>query len=714
LEDIAMLPRRVATFAIVVLFCGAVCIETRAAEAVGIRTGAAVVDITPREYPISMLGSFGDRKAQSAHDPLEVRTIVLDDGRTRIAIAVCDNCVIPQELMERAKKLAAQRTQIPTDRMLIAATHTHSAPAVITLSDIPVDSQYTELLVAKIAEAIAEAASRLEPSKIRQAVVPVPEEVFNRRWHMKEGAIQPNPYGVVDKVRMNPPGASADLIRPAGPTDPDVSVLSVQTAQGKPLALLANYSLHYVGGVPGGQVSADYFGEFARQIQRRLAPDSERGQFVAMLSNGTSGDVNNINFRQPRKRAEPFERIRTVAGRVADAAEKAYLQIEHQRSGTLAMAEREISLAVRKPNAEELARAREIVAQSDDSGLSRLARYYAQSSIRLSEFPDTVKVKLQALRIGRLGIVAIPCEVFAEIGLEIKRRSPLPSTFVISLANGYNGYLPTPEQHALGGYETWRATSSYLEVDASRKITSTLLEMLAEVSLEAPVQDSGSAKRSVGMNESVHIVAFGDSITNGVGPAGMTEKDTFRDVVRRELTKKLGTKVEVVNAGVNGDIVTLAAKRLKRDVLDRKPDLVTIMFGGNEAGFYRPETNGFADTPRVTRDEFKAALLKAVDRIQEAEITVVLMTCPPMTERYWGMKLEPYQKNGINFLVKDYAQAMRDVAAEKEVELVDVYRAFQQKPERLDYFPDGLHPDARGHRVIADLLVDRLTRILGR
>jgi len=85
-----------------------------------------------------------------------------------------------------------------------------------------------------------------------------------------------------------------------------------------------------------------------------------------------------------------------------------------------------------------------------------------------------------------------------------------------------------------------------------------------------------------------------------------------------------------------------------------------------------------------------------------------------MTERYWGMKLEPYQKHGINFLVKDYAQAMRDVADEKGVELIDVYRAFQKKPKRLDYFPDGLHPDARGHRVIADLLVRRLARIVSR
>ena len=216
------------------------------------------------------------------------------------------------------------------------------------------------------------------------------------------------------------------------------------------------------------------------------------------------------------------------------------------------------------------------------------------------------------------------------------------------------------------------------------------------------------------MKKSLRIVAFGDSITNGMSPAGMKETDTFRDIARRELSEKIGAKVEVVNAGINGDIVTLAIERLKRDVLDRKPDIVTIMFGGNEAGFYRPETNGFADTPRVSRDEFKAALNKIVDRIQAARITVVLMTCPPMTERYWGMKLEPYQKHGINFLVKDYAQAMRDVAEEKRVELIDVYRAFQQKPKTLDYFPDGLHPDARGHRVIADLLVERLARVIGR
>jgi len=83
--------------------------------------------------------------------------------------------------------------------------------------------------------------------------------------------------------------------------------------------------------------------------------------------------------------------------------------------------------------------------------------------------------------LGDLAIAAIPCEVFVEIGLEIKKKSPFGQTFTVSLANGYNGYLPTPQHHQWGGYETWRARSSYLEVDASNKITDTVLDLLDEL-----------------------------------------------------------------------------------------------------------------------------------------------------------------------------------------------------------------------------------------
>ena len=90
---------------------------------------------------------------------------------------------------------------------------------------------------------------------------------------------------------------------------------------------------------------------------------------------------------------------------------------------------------------------------------------------------------LQALRIGDLAVCAIPFETFAEIGLDLKRRSPFPRTMVIGIANGSYGYLPTPEQHQLGGYETWLGTNRVQE-DASVILTDQLLEMLAELAKE--------------------------------------------------------------------------------------------------------------------------------------------------------------------------------------------------------------------------------------
>jgi hypothetical protein len=305
--------------------------------------------------------------------------------------------------------------------------------------------------------------------------------VFNRRWKMKPGTIAADPFGrLTDTVKMNPGYQAPGLLEPAGPTDPDVSILSVQAKNGRPIALLANYSLHYVGGVR--PLSADYFGAFAERMTTLLKAEKADPPFVGIMSNGTSGDINNINFAAaaPGKRDE-YEQIRIVADSVARAAFDAYQKIEHRDWVSLAVAETEIELGVRKPTEADLARAKEILAAAKGQVLKTLPEVYARETVLLAEYPPTVKLKLQAIRVGELGIAAIPCETFVEIGLEIKKKSPLQPTFTISLANGYNGYLPTPAQHKLGGYETWRARSSYLEVDASTKITATVLELLAKV-----------------------------------------------------------------------------------------------------------------------------------------------------------------------------------------------------------------------------------------
>jgi hypothetical protein len=128
-----------------------------------------------------------------------------------------------------------------------------------------------------------------------------------------------------------------------------------------------------------------------------------------------------------------------------------------------------------------LKRAKSILAEANGQNLVKREEMYARETLLINDFPDEKQLILQAIQIGDLAITAIPCEIFVEIGLEIKEKSPFEQTFSISLANGYNGYLPTPRHHALGGYETWRARSSYLEVEASNVITSNLLALLNEL-----------------------------------------------------------------------------------------------------------------------------------------------------------------------------------------------------------------------------------------
>jgi hypothetical protein len=275
---------------------------------------------------------------------------------------------------------------------------------------------------------------------------------------------------------MNPGYQHPDLTEPAGPTDPDISFISVQTTKGKPIAMLANYSLHYVGGVPA--LSADYFAMFANRMQTLLEADAS---FVGIMSNGTSGNINNVNYGKagPGKKQEG-EQARLVAESVAAATFAAYKNVQYHDWLPIKMAQKEIVLGVRLPDAKEVERAEKIIAEAKGV-LKTQPQVYARETVLMAKFPPKVKVILQAIRIGDLAIVANPCETFVEIGLEIKKNSPMKHTFTIELANGYNAYLPTPEHHALGGYETWRARSSYLEVNASRAIVNTWMDLLKEV-----------------------------------------------------------------------------------------------------------------------------------------------------------------------------------------------------------------------------------------
>ena len=460
-------------------------------SAAALKAGAAVGDITPKEFPMNMPGGFSANPATEAHDPLSARALVLDDGKTKVAWVVIDNLGVPKKVVAEAKELASKATGIPVENMLVSGTHTHSGvnpadePAApgAKLSDREAKADaYRKVMLDGVSQAIIRAHAALQPASVGVAARPLPNEVFNRRWFLKPGKMPLNPFGELDQVKMNP-GTSPDILdKPAGPTDPDISVVSVVDAKRKPLALFANYSLHYVGGAPAGKVSADYYGEFCRLMPSRLGAGE---RFVAAMSNGTSGDINNIPFGVGRPPREPFEQIRIVAGEAADTAWRAVRDIDkHQNNVVLGMKQRLITLKYRKPTAEQLMNAKAILAIKDKEAierLPRLAQHYAANAVSAANrAEETVDVIVQAIKVGDAVICAVPFETFAETGLELKKKSPFGRTIVVGLGNGRHGYLPTPAQHELGGYETWLGTN-LVQKDASETIVRNLVEMMWEL-----------------------------------------------------------------------------------------------------------------------------------------------------------------------------------------------------------------------------------------
>ncbi|MEX2579979.1 MAG: hypothetical protein WD342_13050 [Verrucomicrobiales bacterium] len=456
------------------------------AQESGLRAGTAAVDVTPTVFPMQLRSG----KSDHVHDPLHIRAVAFENGEGRAVLALIDAIGTGREMTDEAKAIVAKKTGWKPEEMLVSATHTHTAPKGGDTS--PGRIAHQKRLEEGLVEALTEAIESLEPAKVGFSSDEEPSEVYNRRWYLKDGTMDKNPLGGYDKVRTNAP--RPNLVKPAGPIDPEVCVVDVRTRRrGKPLGLVANYALHYVGGVPKvteedgrvvGMASADYFGEFSRIMPYRLSGNPPEN-FVSMMTNGTSGDINNIDFEQRRAPRAPFEQIRVVAQKTADAAWRAVKKIEdYDEDPVVAMRQREVAVNYRKPSQDDIEKALELMKLSNKerNEINKRTTSVANRTIEYSQ-PEMTKsenVLIQAIRIGDQAILAMPFEVLVEIGLELKEKSPFPHTFTIEQANGSHGYLPPPNQHELGGYETWLGTARFAE-DTSVLLTKHLLEMLDEL-----------------------------------------------------------------------------------------------------------------------------------------------------------------------------------------------------------------------------------------
>jgi len=442
-------------YAVPILVCLLATSLSAEPASVPFKAGAATSNITP---PLGgdVIGGFVPFPATHIHDELHARCLVLDDGKTRLALVVCDLLGINRNVSDEARKLIQEKSGLPPERVLISATHTHSACSALGENRFKINQPFTEyqqFVAMRIADGVQCAIHRLRPAQIAFGTAEAPEHVFNRRWFMKPGTMPPNPFGGTDQVKMNPPAGSPNLVEPAGPTDPTISILSVREPNGRPIAVYTAYSLHYVGGVAQGDISADYYGIYCRRLEQLLKAEDQDPPFVAMMANGTSGDINNINFRQPRPRQEPYTQMRAVAEDVAGKVHAAMAKLQYRDQVTLAAAYREPTIAWRRPTDEQLAWAKKTLAEHPrQPGKADLPAIYAERVLGLAEYPEASPLPLQVFRIGDVCVGTMPCEIFCEIGLEFKKRCPIQPAFLVSLAHGYLGYLPPPRQHALGGY----------------------------------------------------------------------------------------------------------------------------------------------------------------------------------------------------------------------------------------------------------------------
>lgn len=425
-----------------------------------LRIGVAQVDYTP-DCGLPLMGNFrDDYAARGVHDPLCARAFVFEDGAgERAALLSVDICMLNRDNVAYIRDLAARAGGIAAERILVAATHTHSAPAPTQLGSLPkCDAAAIEQFLARIAEAVPLAVRNLAAGELVCGGITEDRLPHNRRLLCKDGA-----------THMNWEGLDPDfVVKPLGAVDYEMRVLGVKR-DGALRAALVNYPLHPA--ILAGDnwlYSADFPGYLIAALRQLHG-----AEFIGAYFNGCCGNVNHVDYRDPIM-GRGYTMTQRVGYMLAVDATQALGEAAPLQGGTLAVSREQVPLERLKIGEEEHRWCQKVIqdlagghAPGQVDGLpdeywavTRLGMYEKQHEDDLPE--------VMVIRIGDAAIVGLPGEIFAEYGLDIKRRSRARHTFVVELANDAIGYIPTREAFAQGGYEPTPGATFYTGDAGSR------------------------------------------------------------------------------------------------------------------------------------------------------------------------------------------------------------------------------------------------------
>ena len=410
--------------------------------------GIAVADITP---PIGyrMSGYFRERVSTGTLNPLHAKAIVLHQGQERAALVFCDIIGLSLDVSSRVRAQATKKTGIPVENILIATTHTHTGPlyfgalrkhlhdlAVTKYGNDPCEKvDYPSALVAKLVNVITEADAAAKPVRLDAGVAEQRDLSFNRRFHMKDGS-----------VRFNPGVLNPDIVRPAGPTDPEVGIVFFREVDsGSVAAAMVNFALH-LDTVGGTKYASDYPFYLEQSLRQTYG-----NELVLLFGTGTCGDINHIDVTKKQRLKTDYigrtlaETVKTKAGYLRAVTEPA-----------LAVRSEIVQTLLQRYGPEKVAWARENIKKVGTRELSFLKQVEAYKILAVEmRRGETMPLEVQVFRLARgVAVVGLPGEVFVDLGLAIKHASPFPTTLVIELCQDAPGYIPTKKAFAEGSYET--------------------------------------------------------------------------------------------------------------------------------------------------------------------------------------------------------------------------------------------------------------------
>jgi len=451
--------KRVSWAVLVLLFIGVFCCPVYGA----MQAGSAKINITP---PVGgWLSGYGarDKPSDDIQDDLYARALVVGDGNNTVALIAVDLLWVPLHMTCEVRDLVQAKTGIPTQNVMICASHTHFGPKIYgktklgpDVQDNSVDDAYVQTLTKKIADAVFLAYKDMQAARLGARCTELAEVTFHRRPRCADGSVTttfslPDEIVATQRIVRDADGATRVTFtypegRPQpvfGPIDPQVWTLRVEDANGVLLSSMVNFACHAVSGSRYPEwfysISGDYPGETARVVER-----IEGG--ICLFTSGTAGDIVPLK----RGREARYQIGRAVAGAAVRGLQFVSMADDMTVAGR--------TMAIEIPLRDDLADNRIVDADADQGPL---------------------KTEIQVLRFGEIYLLGLPGEILVELGLELKQKAPVEHLIVASLANDVIGYVCHAAAYDEGGYESVQGTN--LAKGAGELIVASALELLGQM-----------------------------------------------------------------------------------------------------------------------------------------------------------------------------------------------------------------------------------------